>query len=621
MTRTATELPKKAQHMAVRSIVFFSVCLLSIAGSVGAQEEQLLAVYIDGVEDELLENILSYLQIVQAARPISDESIADWLREKVKQVTNNREAGAQYRLPVSETRVRWLHGKAKEDIRRALQPFGYHQPTIDDRLQRSEQGWEARYQITLGDPGRIAKVDIQILGEGGQDSEVQKLLADFPLTRGAVLYQPVYEEWKKKLRRIATDRGYFDGSFETKRIQIDLQSNSAAVIVRFDTGKRYRFGEIKFPDIVLAPELLQRYLQIQPGDAFDASKLLKLQSDLINSDYFSRVEVEAPENQAADLRIPVHVNLEMRNARQLLFGLGFATDTGVRGRTGLQYRWLNPRGHRWRTELRVSEIKQGIATAYEIPGASPSTDLYSLNARLTREDSETKDTDTIVITGSWRKKLGLWERFLGLNYGLERFREDQRQTSVLLVPEVSFVRLAVDDPLSATRGSRLELKLLSAFEPLLSDVSFLQPRVNGKLVWSFGQRHRLIGRADMGNTTVSDFSQLPSNLRFYAGGDKSVRGYDLNKISPVNEDGDEVGGKHLVVGSLEYEYRFLERWGAAVFVDSGDAFNDNLDLKTGVGVGLRWFSPVGPVRVDVARGLRRTPGDDIRLHLTIGPEF
>jgi len=160
---------------------------------------------------------------------------------------------------------------------------------------------------------------------------------------------------------------------------------------------------------------------------------------------------------------------------------------------------------------------------------------------------------------------------------------------------------------------------LGAYQPLLSDLSFLQPRVSGKLVWSFAKRNRIIGRADIGTTWVSDFDKLPSSLRFFAGGDQSVRGYALDKISPVDGEGNEGGGRHLVVGSLEYEYRLFEQWGLAAFVDSGDAFDDGLDMKTGVGIGVHWYSPIGPVRVDLGHALDRPPGDMIRLHLIIGP--
>jgi translocation and assembly module TamA len=312
----------------------------------------------------------------------------------------------------------------------------------------------------------------------------------------------------------------------------------------------------------------------------------------------------------------------MRNQRQFLAGLGYATDTGVRGRLGFKYHWLNERGHSLNTELRASRIKHGLGVNYEIPGSDPVNDTYALHALYRREDSDVKDTTTYVAGGSWTKKLGkLWERRLSLDYGIEQYEDDDERTSKLLLPGISFVRLAVDDPLNVTRGSRLELKLRGSHQDLLSDVSLLQPRIDGKLVWSFAPRHRLIGRADLGTTSVSNFSKLPSSLRFYAGGDNSVRGYELDKISPVNDNGEEVGGKHLITGSLEYEYRLFDQWGVAAFVDAGDAFNDDPDLKTGIGLGLRWYTPIGPVRVDVAHALDRTPGDMIRLHIRIGPEL
>ena len=124
-------------------------------------------------------------------------------------------------------------------------------------------------------------------------------------------------------------------------------------------------------------------------------------------------------------------------------------------------------------------------------------------------------------------------------------------------------------------------------------------------------------------TAISEnIEQLPTSLRFFAGGDASVRGYAYNSIGPTDEEGVVIGGKNLLVGSLEYEHRVWDGWSLAAFVDSGDAFDGaSPELKTGAGVGLRWRSPVGPVRIDLASGLDRPPGDAFRFSFSIGPEL
>ena len=155
----------------------------------------------------------------------------------------------------------------------------------------------------------------------------------------------------------------------------------------------------------------------------------------------------------------------------------------------------------------------------------------------------------------------------------------------------------------------------------MSDVSFLQAVVRGKYIRPLGADGRVLVRADLGTSLVSAFDQLPASVRFFTGGDTSVRGYELESIGPRNEEGDVIGGKNLAVGSIEYEHRIKDKWSVAAFVDAGDAFDTELpELRIGAGAGVRWQSPIGPVRVDLAHGFQE-PGDLIRLHLIIGPDL
>ncbi len=609
------------------------IYILLTLHQVWAAEQKTLTLFVEGVSGKLLDNVAAYLGIEQLAgetapaqKPLDSlleqtpilGPLADTARQVIRET---QQPTGHYQLQISESRLRWFHTRAKENIRRALQPFGYYEPTIETSLEKTQQGWTAHYRINPGPPVRIATLDMQILGEGADDPAFQKLLADFPLTEGDILVQPPYEELKRKLQFLATERGYFDARLEKNQIQINPQTHSAAIILRFDTDQRYRFGKIQFSDTALTPKFLHRYVQIQPGDPYDSAALLNLQSNLIGSNYFSKVEVNAPPQQATDNHVPIIVQLGMRDSRQLSFGLGYGTDTGIRGRVGFEYRYLNRWGHRLKTELLGSQIKYGMRVAYIIPGADPTTDQYGLSIGLTREDSDVKDTFSAFIGGNWRKQFELWEQILSLNYGVESFRFDgTRKTSTLLMPGADWTRTDADDLLNVRKGSRLGLRLRGAYEPLLSALSFFQPTASGKLIRPLGEQGRFIVRSDLGTTVVSNFDALPASLRFYAGGDNSVRGYELDKIGPRDRDGNVIGGKNLLVGSLEYEHRVWGKWSIAAFVDSGDAFDDTPDFKTGVGVGMRWQSPVGPIRVDLAHGLE-DPGDTIRLHISIGPEL
>lgn len=575
--------------------------LLFIAGpGWTAPAENKLQVIIQGLDGRLQENVAANLEINQlAGQPLPPES----------------------RLP-------WLHARAEENIRQALQPFGYYNPVIDASLQRTAAGWEARYQITPGPPVIIRKVDIEILGEGADDPAFQEAVRNFPLAPGKTLDEVPYEQLKTTLRILATERGYFDAQLLTHQIQVNPQTNQADIILRFAAGPRYRFGATTFHQDILEPALLNRYLDFKPGQPYLASALSRLQSDLLGSNYFSRVEVNASPDNAQDHTIPVDVTLEPRKPRQYTFSLGYGTDTGPRGRVGVENFRVNRWGHRYRAAIQASQIQYGVAGEYSIPGANPSTDTYAVyGSYLDEQIPNTKDSQSLSIGAKKQWQDGLWQKTVALDFGQENYLdyssspEGEDRSSILLIPNLHWSWVNAGNRLNVADGARLDLKLRGAYDPLLSDVSFLQPAAYAKWIHTFAERHRLLARASAGGTWVSDFDHLPTSLRFYAGGDNSVRGYRLDSIGPENAAGKVTGGKYLAVGSLEYDYLFRDKWAVAAFADTGDAFNDSLSLKSGVGVGLRWLSPVGPIRLDVASGLDRPPGSQIRLHFNIGPEL
>jgi translocation and assembly module TamA len=176
-----------------------------------------------------------------------------------------------------------------------------------------------------------------------------------------------------------------------------------------------------------------------------------------------------------------------------------------------------------------------------------------------------------------------------------------------------------DDPNLPRRGQALAIELRAASRSAGSSVDFLQARVQGDWIRGIGADNRVLLRAELGATASPDFQDMPPSLRFYAGGDRSVRGFGYKEIGP-DRDGRVFGGRYLAVASVEFERMFTPEWGGAVFVDAGDAFDDRFDLQVGIGAGLRWRSPIGPVRVDLAHGIGEA-GEAVSLHVRIGPDL
>ncbi len=562
----------------------------------GKSAKGTLKVVIEGIENPLLENVQAFLDIYNYV----DKGVPE------------------------EIRLRWSYERSEDEIRQALQPFGYFEPVIKASLNRTDTGdWEARYQITPGRPLRIAELDVRVFNEGANDPQFQKLLDNLPLRTGQTLEQPKYELIKANLESLATERGYFEARFIERKIYIDLQAYHARIRLHYDTGQRYTFGNILFQDDYFAQEFLARYPRFKPGDPYDVGPLLGLQGDLGNSGYFRRVEVSAPPEKGTRTT-PVNVTMERNKKYKFGMGAGYGTDTGFRGRFQVERRWVNRWGHHYRFELGFSQIKSLVGFKYMIPGKNPSTDEYFLIARYTRQNYEGKEYQNYTIGGGLHQQDGKWQKNYSVHLRYEEFviGERPRQETLLLVPEVDWTWVDADNRMYPRRGLLLGFRVRGAAEALLSDTSFLQGTVRMRGYYGLGKNNRLIVRGDLGMTAVDDFEKLPPSLRFFAGGDASVRGYAYESIGPTDPDGTVVGAKNLLVASLEYEHRVWKDWAVAAFIDTGDAFDDGgLSLKTGVGAGVRWITPIGPLRVDFASGLDRPPGDAFRFSFSIGPDL
>ena len=524
---------------------------------------------------------------------------------------------------LSEGRLRRLQKKAPEEITRALQPFGYYRPVIDAKLnQTAPDTWSASYHIDPGPPLRIAEFDFVISEEMRKDPAFESLVADLPLHKGDVLNHLVYEDIKSSLAKLASERGYFSAHFVERRIEIDLNAYEARIYLNFDGGPRYFFGEVQLQQNVLNEKLLARYIPFETGSPYTLNEVIDLQQALNDSDYFQVVEVSPGQPQADSNVIPITVKLTPRKRHRFSTGLGYGSDTGARAKFGWQMPRLNSSGHRFDTEVEVSEIGYNIAANYRVPVLNPRTDQLVYSASVENEATDSSESTTRTVGVSLNRGRGLWRESMSLNYQQEDFIvADESGDSSLLMPGIQWSRIWGDDFINVFNGLRFDISMRGASDKVVSDTNFFQLQGGLKSITPLGQHNRIIARGNLGSIWTDEFFQLPSSVRFFTGGAQSVRGYAYQSLGPVDASGKVVGGKHLMIGSIELEHSFNGKWGAAVFLDGGNAIDDFADdLERGAGFGLRWKSPVGPVRIDLASAITRD-GKPWRLHITIGPDL
>ena len=573
--------------------IFLFLYLLGIASPIYALS---LSIEVYGVSEAEKENVLAYLKI-------------------------EKEKGQTDLLP---SRIRRLHAQAPGEIKRALQPFGYYEVLVRSRLIKDKDSWIARYEIEPGLPVIISKIDIRVTDSAEQQVKIQKYLAELPIKIGDRLQHAAYENIKKALMQLAIQSGHLDAVYTQSRIDVDLKKKTAAIVLELTSGPRYRFGSITIMQDAYDEDFLRRYIKIQQGEYYDPTALLKLQADLSNSGLFERIDIEPRRDLSIGGEVPIYLHLTESKPRKWKFGLGYGTDTGFRGNIR-HTRRLGRRGHKIGFDLLASENIQSLLGTYIIPLKNPISEEMAYTARVSNETTDSRDSKIASLSGSYSSMQGNWRRVVSLNYEYEDFTvAEQTDETLFLFPILSWSRTWADDRIYPTHGRRYHLKLLGASDQILSDANFLQAQVNGKWVLNLGSRNRLLTRAEVGATMVDNILELPASKRFYAGGDTSIRGYGYEELGPVNALGEVVGGKYLLIGSIELDHRLSEKWSVAAFYDAGNALNDFDDLSDqiaeGAGFGVRWHSPVGPVRVDFAWALTE-PYEGFRLHLVIGPDL
>ena len=512
---------------------------------------------------------------------------------------------------------------AREQAEKAAQALGYYHSEIEAQVSGGESP-RLTLQVKPGVPVRLQDIVLRIEGPAAEMDRFR--VPRKTLDKGDVLNHGKYEAVKQQILNQASRYGFFDGHFTQERLVIDPSTNTADVQLVFDSGPRYVLGAVHFEgDSPFDPDLLARMVPFEPGTPYDSELVAELNQAMQSSGYFEGVRVDANPVNAEQQRIPVAVQLTTREPRTLGLGLGYSTDVGPRMRFDFTRHWVNPQGHSYGIESELSAPRQNIGLFYDVPLDPPLTDKMRYAAAYQYEKLGDDDTLSKLLTvgPEWHRRLSSgWQRVWSLKWRNEQYElGDDAGTSTLLMPGVAYSFLKSDNRLDPSHGYRLRFELSAAKGGVLSDADLIHAGATIKGLTTLGGRHRLLGRVEIGGNWTDEYTKVPPSLRYFAGGDQSVRGYDYQSLSPTNSDGDKIGGRYQLALSAEYQYSLNDKWRVATFVDQGNAFNslELPSLKSSVGVGVRWVSPVGPIRVDLAHPLDDEGG--VRLHFSMGPEL
>ena len=535
---------------------------------------------------------------------------------------------------VSDRRLEYLLEEAETETRNALEPYGYYSPQIRVTPSSDRNALVVTIEVQRGEPVIVHKVAYGIEGPGAKDQYLTQDIHKTEPVPGRVFDQSAYEAGKTVITQRLAQRGYFDADFLSHKVEVTRAAHAADVDLRWTSGERYEMGPVTFeqtPDEIINTKLLERLVYWDEGDYYHQGRLDRLRKSLTALDYFSRIDIEPLAGDAKDLQVPIQVTLEPAKRTIYTAGVSYGTDSGAGARFGLERRYLNKRGHKALAQVDYAQKRKVATLQYRVPAFKWLDGWYTAGLQFGDEQSRYIDNRRSELvfsrTGQINTKL---DAAISLHVLRERWAytngtvKTPYQTASLSFPQLDAHYIGVDDRLYPRSGIGANFTLRGGSAG--AGGGFIQARGRAQWFHGLGPQDRLIVRGELGYTVAKDALALPPSLRFFAGGDRSIRGYNWREVGPRLQDPSghylfAYGAKNVVTSGVEYERYFNASWGAAAFVDGGSAFDGHkVDWHTGVGVGLRWRSPVGPVRIDIARGLNH-PDSPFTIHLNIGADL
>ncbi len=539
---------------------------------------------INGIEENLKKNVLIFLSL-----------------ERYK----NRD---DLELPV----IRQLQERAESEISAAIRPFGYYESKVGSSLEKiTNTDWQIKISVEPGKQITMGLVTIKVLGEGSELLEFQDIENNISLHQGAALNHTEYELIKNNLQRMAITLGFPEAVLSTSELFVNPDSYTASATIILETGPRYNFGKTTINQDTLEPSLMLRYLRYTENKPYNSNEILLTQFALDDSLYFSTVEVIPQDPDTTTKTIPVSITTTANNRNHYSIGAGYASDTEARGIFSWDNRRINDRGHRLRTEVKAAQLGQSLEMQYVVPLQDPAIDKLSFEFRQSRDSLGDLDTRTTRLKPSVMQLRGRWQRSLFASFSrlqtitaATNLQARNNESNTLIIPGASYASVPSNYLGEALYSREFFAELRGSIKSLGAQSNYLQLRIEGEKQFRLSKNWHYFLRAQIGSSLVSRTTNIPGTERFFAGGDRSVRGFGYNELSPLDTGGANIGGRHMLVGAVEIIRDLPHKLALATFVDVGNAFDRFGDpLQYSVGLGLRYRTRVVTIGIDIAQPL------------------
>ncbi|WP_425125784.1 autotransporter assembly complex protein TamA [Burkholderia gladioli] len=525
---------------------------------------------------------------------------------------------------ISDDQFEFLITATPQQVRDLSATEGYFSPVVSTDVRNRDGKRSVTVKVDPGPQTDVAGVDLQFKGPVGTEDPKQETAARlaFSLHEGDAFTQSGWDGAKNAALKQLQSYRYLGAKIVSSQARIDPRTRTAKLAVSFDSGPTFTMGALDVSGVRRYPEkIVTNVNPLGVGEIYDVQRINELQRQLQNTPYYASVAIDVGDDTSKPEDTPVHVKVSEYPYNSVRGGVGYATDTGphVQG----SYTYLDTFGAAWPLQVsgRIDQIQQYGQVQLSMP---PSPHGWTNSALASYTNTNVSDVRI------YSARLGLQRTKTSQNidysYSIMFYQDRLDQngagptTSRALVPQWSWTRRNVDDPLFPRSGNLIHAEAGFAVKGVLTDQSFIRGYARGQQYIPIGKRDLIFFRAELGGVFTSGGSAgIPASLLFRAGGSNSVRGYGYQSIGN-SVDGSVLPTKYLMTGTAEYQHWFNHDWGAATFFDVGtatDAWGERV-FYPGVGLGARWRSPVGPVNVDLAYGLRNR---SVRPYLTLGIAF
>jgi translocation and assembly module TamA len=523
--------------------------------------------------------------------------------------------------------LRRLVAESVPEVRQTLNAEGWFSPRIETSVEAAGGGWVVRIKVDPGEPTRVTAVDLHFTGpvtQSGSDGEARMKAAReaWSLSVGARFRQADWTAAKARSLAALTELRYAGASIAASEARIDPASRSAVLSVTFDSGPPFFVGSIEVSGTRrVDPQIARNYSTLRRGEPWSRERISLYERRLVESGYFAGAQIDIDRDPAKAAAAPLRVKVIEGRRQHINAGIGYSTDAGVRGNLGYRNSNVHILSEPWRlsSDLRADSKTQTLEGALDgPPRPGGSWDTYGFS--LERSNIENEKTVGVRVGYAYNWGVERNPSHIGLEWRSEN-REvpglpDDGRYAVYLGWRKTLRR--TDNFVDPTRGYLGSIEVGTAV-PGLATENFQRVLATFNLFVPAGPRDDFQFRLQGGYVRAATRQGIPSAYLFRTGGDQTVRGYAFDSIG-VQEGGATVGGRYLTVASAEYIHWLTPEWGAAAFVDAGNAFDDLSERKPkiGYGVGARWRSPIGPFRIDLAYG---ADIKQFRLHFSAGFSF